>query len=155
MSDLRKTFFAQMCDIAKKDKDVVLLTGDLGYSFYEEYQSKLPDQFINVGCIEQSMIGIAAGLALSGKKPFVYSGAIFLLFRPYEQIRDDIAYPNLNVRLIGTGASGFLGFTHNFGIGENEKNLLRPLPNLQTCYPDNEEQLARALLLDGPLYIRL
>ena len=155
MSDLRRPFFHQLTQVARNDSDVILLTGDLGFSFYEEYASTFPKQFINVGCIEQSMVGIAAGLARAGKKPYVYSGAIFAIMRPYEQIRDDIAYPNLNVKIIGTGASGFLGFTHNLGVLENEEDLLKNLPHIRRCFPIDEDELAQALLLDGPIYIRL
>lgn len=155
MSDLRKPFFEIMCELAENDRDIILITGDLGFSFYEEYAKRFPNQFINAGCIEQAMIGIAAGMALTGKKPFVYSGAIFALLRPYEQIRDDIAYANTNVRIIGTGASGFLGFTHNFNAFENENDLLKNLPNIKQAYPKDKGELGRALLLDGPIYIRL
>lgn len=155
MADLRRDFFNEMCEIAENDKDVILITGDLGYSFCEEYAKKYPKQFLNIGCMEQSMIGIAAGMALAGKKPFVYSGSIFLLMRPYEQVRDDIAYNNLNVRLIGTGASGFLGFTHNLGFSESEKALLDGLPNIRYSKPLDGPMLKRALTLDGPIFIRI
>lgn len=154
MPDLRHAFFKNMLEIAK-DPDVMVLTGDLGYSFFEEYAEKYPKQFINCGVAEQNMVGVAAGLALGGKKPYVYSGAIFLVMRAYEQIRDDVAYNNLNVKLIGTGASGFLGFTHNFQGTENETDLLKNLPNIKLHFPNSEEKLSEALLSDGPSYIRL
>ena len=155
MSDLRQPFFDAMYEIAEKDKDVMLLVGDLGFSFMERYQARFPKQFINCGAIEQSMVGIAAGLARGGKKPYVYSGAIFAVMRPYEQVRDDIAYNNTNVKLVGTGASGFLGFTHNLGGTENEEDLLKNLPNLKRRYPETKEELKAAMLLEGPVYIRL
>jgi len=144
-----------MCEIAEADKDVILITGDLGYSFCEEYAERFPKQFLNVGCIEQSMIGIAAGMALAGKKPYVYSNAIFLLMRAYEQVRDDIAYNNLDVKLIGTGAGGFLGFTHNMLGMESENDLLKNLPNIWQGYPENETMVKDFLLMKGPGYIRL
>jgi transketolase len=155
MSDLRKPFFDCMCELAKADKDVILIVGDLGYSFMEDYARRFPNQFLNIGCIEQSMIGIAAGMAIAGKKPYVYSGAIFALMRPYEQVRDDIAYNNLNVKIVGTGASGFLGFTHNLGPNENEGKLLEGLPNIWAAWPENGVQLKEFLLQDGPGFIRL
>jgi transketolase len=155
MNDLRKQFFNEMCKIAEKDKDVILLTGDLGYSFCEEYSHKFPKQFINCGCIEQSMVGIASGMALGGKKPYVYSGVPFLLMRAYEQVRDDVAYNNLNVKLCGTGASGFLGFSHNLLGNENTEDLLKNLPNIKRFYPENEEELKTALLSEGPAFIKL
>lgn len=155
MADLRKFFWKEILEIARKDKDVILLTGDLGYSFCEEFQKELPDQFINAGCAEQNMVGVAAGLARGGKKPYVYSNSIFLLSRANEFVRDDIAYPNLNVKLIGTGASGFLGFTHNLGQFENEHDLIGNLPNIQCIYLKDEGELVRALKLDGPIFIRV
>lgn len=155
MSDLRKTFWASILEIAKKDKDVILLTGDLGYSFCEQFQKELPDQFINCGCAEQNMVGVASGLARGGKKPYVYSNSIFILMRAGEQVRDDIAYPNLNVKLIGTGASGFLGFTHNLGVLENETDMIKNMPNIKCSYPEDGEQLTKALEIDGPIFIRI
>lgn len=155
MSDLRKAFWDSMCEIAEQDRDVIVLTGDLGYSFMEEYARKYPKQFINCGCIEQSMVGIAAGMALAGKKPYVYSGVPFILFRAYEQVRDDVAYNNLNVKLCGTGASGFLGFTHNLLGTENEYDLLKNFPNIKARFPQNKEQLKYFLTDNGCAFIRL
>lgn len=155
MSDLRKAFWNTMCELAEQDKDVILITGDLGYSFDKEYIERFPKQYLNAGCAEQSMIGIAAGMAIVGKKPYVYSGSIFVLMRPYEQVRDDIAYNNLNVKLIGTGASGFLGFTHNLSEIENENDLIKNLPNILAYFPQNEEQLKGCLNVSGAAYIRL
>lgn len=157
--DLRKIFFDGLLELAKQDKDVILLVGDLGYSFMEEFQQELPEQFINAGIAEQNMMGVAAGLALGGKKPYVYSGSIFAVCRPYEQVRDDIAYANLNVKIIGTGASGFLGFTHNWQGLENENDLLKNLPNLTRHYPKTPADLGCLMSEEyhrnGPAYIRL
>ena len=155
MSDLRKDFWNLMCEIAEKDKDVILITGDLGYSFDVEFKKRFPNQYLNAGCAEQSMVGIAAGMALAGKKPYVYSGTVFLLMRAYEQVRDDVAYNNLNVKLIGTGASGFLGFTHNMGVLENEQDLLKNLPNIRCINAETPERLKIALLLNEPAFIKI
>lgn len=156
MSDLRKDFWNLMCEIAEKDKDVILITGDLGYSFIEEYQAKFPKQYLNAGCMEQAMIGIAAGMAIAGKKPYVYSGAIFALMRPYEQVRDDVAYNNLPVTIVGTKASGFLGFTHNLRGTENVNDLLKNLPNIKAFYPETPEELSLAIEAEPtPKYIQL
>lgn len=130
MSDTRIGFFEKLMALARNDQNVILLVGDLGYSFMETYAEAFPDQYINCGIAEQNMVGVAAGLARMGKRPFVYSGAMFLCTRALEQIRDDICYPDLNVVLVGTGASGFLGFTHNFGETENWEDYLKGLPNL-------------------------
>lgn len=151
--DLRKDFFDNMCELAEKDKDVVLIVGDLGFSFMEEYAKKFPDQFINAGCIEQSMVGIAAGMARIGKKPYVYSNTIFLLYRALEQIRDDVAYNKTNVKLIGTGAAGFLGFSHNL-IFEKEEGVLNGL-NIVFARPENKDQLRRAMEINSCAFIRI
>lgn len=153
--DLRKPFWNSILEMAKADKDIILLTGDLGYSFMETFQKELPKQILNCGIAEQNMIGMAAGMALAGKKPYVYSNAIFLLSRGHEFVRDDVAYNNLNVKLIGTGAAGFLGFTHNIGSEEHESNWLKGMPNIKQFYPTSEVELKEALLVSGPAYIRL
>lgn len=153
--DLRKVFFNEMIELANHDDKIRILVGDLGYSFMESFEEKHPDKIINCGIIEQGMIGIASGMALGGLKPYVYSGSVFLLTRPYEQIRDDICYNNLDVKLIGTGASGFLGFSHNWTGTENEEDLLKNLPNLKRFYPQNEVELKQALQVEGGAYIRL
>lgn len=152
--DLRKQFITELIILAKKDKKAMLLTGDLGYSIVEPFQKLFPDRFINVGCIEQSMIGIAAGLAIAGWKPFVYSTINFLLFRPLEQVRNDVCYNNTNVKLIGARVSPFLGFSHN--ISENEDvNILNNFPNIKISLPENNKQIKKAISGFGPLYMRL
>lgn len=154
MADLRQKFFDEMEQLAAEDPNVIVLVGDLGYSFMEKYAEKYPKQFINCGIAEQNMIGVAAGLARAGKRPYVYSGAIFAVFRPYEFIRDDVAYNNLDVHIIGTGASGFLGFTHNLGETEDEVALVKTLPNIK-AERATEETLPELLREEGPVYIRL
>jgi len=153
--DLRQPFFDEILKIAKKDKDILVLICDLGYSFYEKFEKELPNQIINMGIAEQNAIGVAAGLARAGKKPYVYSGSIFLSSRANEFIRDDVAYANLNVKLIGTGASGFLGFTHNWMGKENDLDLIKNMPNITHCNPIKRETLKKALLSNKPLYIRI
>jgi transketolase len=156
---LRRDFFNQLAGLAKNDQDIVFLTGDLGYSFFEDFQKQFPKQFINCGIAEQSMVGIAAGLALSGKKPYCYSTAPFLVCRALEQIRDDVSYQNLNVKFIGVSISGFIGFTHNLEGTENEEDLLKNLPNIKRYYPKTAEEL-KSVILESynskfPAYIRL
>lgn len=159
MPDLRKQFFEILERIMGKDKKVRFITCDLGYSFFERIQNKFPKQFLNAGCIEQSAVGICAGLAMSGLKPYFYSTTPFAIMRPYEFIRDDVCYQNLNVKLIGTSASGFLGFSHNLEGLENEEDILKNLPNLQIYFPKYEDVLKTAMessyKLKCPSYIRI
>lgn len=155
MSDLRQTFFDILLEKAKKDKAIHLLVGDLGFSFMEKFQKELPAQITNVGIAEQNMVSMAAGMAIAGKKPYCYSGLIFLLMRAYEQVRVDVAYNNTNVKLIGTGAAGFLGFTHNLEGTENAEDLLKNLPNIKRFYPKDDIELINAIEINGPSFISL
>lgn len=156
---MRKTFIETLSDLARKDKGIVLLTGDLGYSVFEPFAQEFPNQFINCGVMEQSMVSIAAGLALAGKKPYVYSIIPFATMRPFEQIRNDICYQNLNVKIVGIGAGfayGAFGSTH-YGI--EDISILRPLPNITVCSPADANE-TKALTLQsyeqaGPTYLRL
>lgn len=110
---------------AEKDNKIWLLTGDLGYGFLHPFAKKYFDRFVNCGIIEQSMVGIACGLALMGKKVFVYSTSTFLIFRALEQIRNDVGYQKLDVTLVGTAGPqyNFLGYTHVIQEEEDEKVL--------------------------------
>lgn len=151
--DLRKDFFEILCELAEKDKDVIFLTGDLGFSFYEEYAKRFPKQFINCGVAESNMIGVVAGLALGGKKPIVYTCSTFY-FRALEQIRDEVCYNKLDVKLVGTGASPFLGFSHNIKDDEDIRTLSN-FPNLKIFLPKNKKEIKKALSGLGSAYVRL
>lgn len=161
MSDLRQAFITNLIELADADKDIVYITGDLGFSFAEPFIKRFPKQYINSGCMEDTTIGIAAGMALAGKKPYVYSVINFLIFRAYEQVRNDICYQNTNVKLIGVRGKEsykFLGFSHNIVDSEDEKALCS-LPNLERFYPQNEMELSADMNWSYkqkcPTYIRL
>lgn len=142
-----------------KNRDIIFITGDLGHSFAEKYQENIPDQYINTGLAEQNMIGVAAGLALSGKKIFTFSITPFALMRCFEQIRVDVCYQNLDVTIIGVGA-GFAystsGCTH---YGTEDIAIMRALPNMKIyspCHPLEARLLAEKILkVGGPSYLRL
>lgn len=153
--DLRKQFFSLLLKRAKQDKKILLLTGDLGFSFILEFKEKLPKQFYNCGCTEQSMVAIAAGLAEAGFKPYVYSNSLFLASRANEFIRDDICYNKLDVKLCGTGAAGFLGFSHNMSPPDEYKLLLGHFPNLKIYEPKDEKELNKVLFLKGASFIKI
>src|SRR3990167_8575006 len=113
---MRRPFLETLTKLAANDPKVILIIGDVGFRFVEEYKEKFPNQFLNVGVLEQSMMGIAAGLASVGWKPYVYTMRNFIAFRPYEQVRNDIAFGNANVKLFGVSGSAaykFLGVSHN------------------------------------------
>lgn len=156
---MRKAFINALIDLANKDKRIFLLTGDLGFSFLEEFERKFPDRFINMGVAEQNMIGVSAGLALSGKIVFVYSIASFVTMRCFEQIRNDLCHQNLNVRIIGIGggvAYGPAGMTHH---STEDIAIMRSLANMTVISPGDpiEAELAikQTIRQKGPVYIRL
>lgn len=155
MPDLRKAFFNLMLRQAKKDKKIILLLGDLGFSFCEQFQKELPEQITNCGTIEQSMVGIAAGLAEAGYKPYCYSNSLFLASRANEQIRDDVCYNKLDVKLIGTGATSFLGFSHNMKPPDEYQLLLGHFPNIRIEEPKDEKELKNILFKAGAAFIKI
>ena len=87
---MRNEFGKIIVELAEKDKDIYLLVGDIGYGMFDEFRKRFPNRFFNLGICEQSMIGIASGMALQGLKPYVYTITPFLIERPFEQIKLDI-----------------------------------------------------------------
>jgi transketolase len=156
---MRPSFFEALGKLYQKKRDIFVLTADLGYRLFDNFKTKCEDRFYNVGVAEANMIGIASGLALSGKNVYCYSIIPFLIMRAFEQIRIDIAYHNLNVKLVGVGGGftyGLEGFTH-FGL--EDFALMRTLPNVAVVVPaDPFEAKCLAKIsyeYEGPMYIRL
>ena len=156
---MRKTFINTLIDLARKDKDIVLITPDMGFSVLESFFEEFPNRAINCGIAEQNAVSLACGLALMGKKPYVYTIIPFLVERAFEQVRLEVAYMNTNVKLIGIGAGftyGSAGATHH---AIEDISLMRSLPNMTVCCPgDNNEaeQIVRqSILNDKPMYIRI
>lgn len=144
---------------ARIHSDVMLLTADLGYSVLERFADELPGQYANVGVCEQAMAGIAAGLALSGKRVVLYSIANFPTLRCLEQLRNDVCYHNLPVTVITVGgglAYGAQGYTHH---GLEDIGIMSMLPNIAVVCPADptEAEVLLPQLLDraGPAYLRL
>jgi transketolase len=140
--------------------ETIVITGDLGFGVLDGFRRKFPKQFINAGVAEQNLTGMSAGLALEGKKVFTYSIANFNTLRAVEQIRNDIAYHNLNVTIVAVGgglAYGALGITHH---ATEDIAILRAIPNLKVIAPgDTYEtfEITKILLSEnfGPVYLRL
>jgi transketolase len=156
---VRTAFIETFSELAALDERVWLLTGDLGFSVVEGFARRFPKRFVNVGVAEQNLIGVAAGLALSGKIPFAYSIANFPVMRCLEQLRNDVCYHALPVRVVAVGggmAYGTAGFTHH---GIEDLGVLRTLPNLTVLAPADPHEtraVVRALVdLPGPAYLRL
>lgn len=100
---MREQFFSQLHELMSTDERIIFITGDLGYFFADRIRNDFPDRFFNVGAAEQAMMGIGIGMALQGKVPFVYSITPFLLFRPFEAIRNYLDYEQIPVILVGSG----------------------------------------------------
>lgn len=156
---MRYAFIQQLTKLASKNKNIILLTADLGFTVFEDFAKKFPKQFFNVGVAEQNMIGVATGLALSGKTVFAYSIATFVTFRPFEQIRNDVSWHNVPVVIVGTGAGlsyGDAGFTH-WAI--QDLAIMRSLPNMTIIAPadvfEAEWATREAARLKSPVYLRL
>jgi transketolase len=155
---MRKAFFEKLEKLARIKKDVFLLTADLGVKFFQNFKNIDPERFINVGVAESNMIGMAAGLAMSGKNPYCYSIIPFLTMRTFEQIRVDLCYNNLDVKLLGSGGGlvyGAEGITHH---AIEDIAIMRSLPNMTVVAPgDAKEAEALAEISvshKGPLFIR-
>jgi transketolase len=156
---MRNTFSKSLLAAARKDPEIVLLTGDLGYSVFEEFAEELPNQFFNLGITEQSSISFAAGLAKEGFRPFYYSIANFPTFRCFEQIRNDVVHMNLPVTIVAVGAGfsyGSAGYSHHL---VEDISGLRSLSGLEIYSPydpiDTAECLNDILSRSGPSYLRI
>ena len=156
---MRETFVSTLLEEAKKDKNIILVTGDLGYKLFDDFYEYCPSQIINLGINEQSMMGAAAGLASTGKRVFVYSIANFPTLRCLEQIRNDICYMKNPVVIVSVGAGleyGSLGYSHH---AVEDIAVLRSLPNLDLLSPcDTYETKSLTQMLannNHPSYLRL
>ena len=149
-----------LSDMAKTNKDIVVLTSDLMRSNKTgTFKQYYPERFFNFGIAETNMVAAAAGMAVSGKLPFISSMAVFLSLRCAEAIRTDIAYPNLRVCLIGTHSGlsmGNGGTTHH---ATEDIAILRSMANMTVVVPADTIETGKAVRagehLNGPLYIRI
>jgi len=156
---MRNTFVHCLLERAKDDDRIFVITPDMGYSVFERFAMEHPEKFLNVGIAEQNAIGVAAGLALSGKIVYVYSIIPFVTMRCFEQVRIDVAYMNTNVRLVGVGAGltyGPAGASHH---AIEDIAIMKALPNMSVCCPGDpievRELIQRSFSHQGPIYFRL
>lgn len=156
---MRDTFVRTLIELAKKDKNIELVTGDLGFGVLKPFWEQCPDQFTNAGIAEQNMTSMAAGLALEGKTVFTYSIGNFPTLRCLEQIRNDCAYHNANVKIVCIGGGfvyGSLGMSHQ---ATEDLAILRALPDVVVMAPADlveAEACTRALAeYKGTAYLRL
>ena len=156
---MRTAFIETLFELAGRDSRVCLIVGDLGYSVIENFAKSYPNQFVNAGVAEQDMVGIAAGMALSGKIVFTYSIANFATVRCLEQIRNDVCYHSANVKVVAVGggvAYGMLGASHH---ATEDLAIMRSLPDMVVVAPGDPIEAAlatRAIAArPGPAYLRL
>lgn len=156
---MRVPFVRALSEVLTGDPRSVFITGDLGYGAFEELAARLGTRFLNAGVAEQNMMGVAAGAALTGLRPWVYSIAPFATYRCLEQIRNDICLHDLPVRIAGNGGGftyGIMGSTHH---ALEDLAVLKSLPNMRLFFPCANDHVAAAVAtmaaLRGPSYIRL
>jgi transketolase len=156
---MRAEFAQAMVALFETRKELVFVTGDLGYQALEGVAEAYGERFINAGVAEQNAVSLAAGLAREGHLPWVYSAAVFTVLRPYEQIRNDVCLHKLPVKLVGNGggyAYGIMGATHH---ALEDVGALRALPNMRLYLPLVATDVAGVVsrMADDPLpnYLRL
>ncbi len=153
---MRRRFGKIITELADKDENIYILVGDIGYRIFDEFREKHPDRFINMGVCEQSIIGVSAGMALEGLKPWVYTITPFLIERPFEQVKLDIDHQNVNVKLVGFSDYPTLGPTHTELDG---KELMQFFKNITSFFPkdgdETEMMIHQSYEKNGPAFVSL
>ena len=156
---MRDAFSTTLVDLAKNDERVLLLTGDHGYALFDEFRKQCPSQYINAGIAEQNMVGMAAGLARLGFRPFVYGLSAFVPVRVLEQIKLDVAHDDLPVVFLGDGA-GFV-YSHLGTSHQSTEDIActRTIPNMVVMSPCDRFEMAACMRLayesSKPVYLRM
>ena len=156
---MRDTFVRTLIEEAMQDPRIVLVTGDLGFGVLKPFWELLPNQFINAGIAEQNMTSVAAGMALEGKIVFTYSIGNFPTLRCLEQIRNDCAYHDANVKIVCVGGGfvyGSLGMSHH---ATEDIAVMRAIPGMTVICPGDLVEAAEATRAivkhPGTCYLRL
>ena len=156
---MRNAFASVMTELARARTDLMLLSGDIGNRLFDDFKEIAPERFLNCGVAEGNMMSVAAGLGLSGFRPFVYTITPFLTSRCHEQIKIDVCYHNSPVTIVGTGSGlsyAALGPTHH---SLEDIAILRALPNMRIFCPCDSVELKacveEAIKLPLPAYIRI
>lgn len=157
--DTRDAFFDELLAIARQDRDVVFLTADMGAFSLEQFKKELPNQYFNVGVAEQNMVSVAAGLAMAGKKVFIYTIVPFATMRCYEQIKVDLCCMNLPVTIVGIGAGVMYGGDGPTHHALHDIAVMRALPEMTILNPADAVMTQASARLayehDGPVYVRI
>jgi Transketolase, C-terminal subunit len=151
---MRRKFAVDLYELMKKDKNIILITADMGFGMLNEIRDNLPEQFYNVMAAEQAAVTIAVGLALSGKIPVVYTITPFLIFRPMEAIRLYLDHESIPVILVGAGRGqdyAHEGFSHD----ASDHEILKQFKNIDFIVPENEFNLSEIIYSGRPTYLNL
>lgn len=156
---MRREFEKLLFDEMSINKDIYLITADLGYGLWDRIRDTYPERFFNVGSSEMVMMGVGIGLAMENKIPFVYSITPFAIYRPFEMIRNYLNEEKIPVNVIGGGRDrdyGYLGFSH---WAEEDIQVLSNFKNLNCWKPENLIELNNAFRSavdeNSPTYINL
>ena len=156
---MRDIFVEQLTAEIDKDPSIILITADLGFGSFDNLSKNYPDNFLNVGVAEQNMIGVAAGMAIRGRKPFCYSIGNFATLRCLEQIRNDAAYHGLNITVVSNGGGfsyGGLGVTHH---ATEDVSVMFSIPEVEILTPSSDFEVKEAVKLccklESTKYLRL
>ena len=157
---IRSTFGKTLLELGKINPDIVVLDADLSCSTQTQlFAKEFPERFFDCGIAEQDMIATAAGLALGGKIPFAASFAIFVTGRTYDQIRNSVCYPELNVKIIGTHGGVTVGEDGASHQALEDISLMRGIPNMTVFVPADCRECAEVIKFaaenSGPMYIRI
>ena len=143
---MRKAFAKIVIGLARKDPKLVVLIGDISHYLFKDFEKEFPDRFYNIGICEQTMVSVAAGLAINGMRPIIHTIAPFCVERAYEQIKIDLCYQDLDVTMVSVGGSfdyAHLGCTHHC---YEDVSILRPLPNMDIYVPGTNREFSNLLV---------
>lgn len=144
----------------KDNENVVVLEADLGHATKSlKFKESCPERFFNMGIAEADMIGTAAGLATCGKIPFASTFSVFATGRAFDQVRNSVCYPNLNVKIVGTHAGISVGEDGGTHQAIEDIAIMRTLPNMSIIVPSDDVEARAAVLaaseIKGPMYLRM
>lgn len=156
---MRRTFGQCLYEQMQKNDQIFLITGDLGYGLFDRHRLDFGNRFINTGAAEQTMMGVAVGLALEGKIPFVYSITPFLLYRPFETIRNYINHEKIPVKMIGSGRDKDYSHDGPSHWAEDDRRVMSNWPHINAYWPVQNEVIGdlveKAVNHKEPYYINL
>ena len=159
MKSVRKKFVAMLHEEMRKNEDIVFVFGDLGYGHFDDIRAEFPDRVFNSGAAEQLMVGMSIGMALEGKTVVCYSMTPFVLYRPFEFIRNYVDYEKIPVKLIGAGRDKdylWLGWSH---WATDDKEHLSGFNNIVKLWPKDVDEMEkvfhRVIYDDQPYYVNL